>query len=152
MTRRFTGFHMTAILIAFFGVIIAVNLFMATSAMRTFGGVVVQNSYVAGQRFNGWAAQAREQAKLGWTAQAEGTADGALTVTLTGPTGPIEGATVTVEAEHPLGRLPGRSFEVVAVGAGRYAAAHALPAGRWRLRIKAIRKGDDARFLQEVRL
>ena len=44
MTRRFTGYHMTAILLAFFGIVVAVNLVMATLATRTFGGVVVENS------------------------------------------------------------------------------------------------------------
>ena len=57
--RRFTGYHMAAILVAFFGVIIAVNMVMATLATRTFGGVVVENSYVASQEFNGWLKDAR---------------------------------------------------------------------------------------------
>ena len=52
MTRRFTGWHFTAIITAFFGVVIAVNLTMAVFATRTFGGVVVENSYVASQTFD----------------------------------------------------------------------------------------------------
>ena len=66
MTRRFTGWHMTAIMIAFFGVIITVNMTMAVFATRTFGGKVVENSYVASQQFNEWLAAARAQEKLGW--------------------------------------------------------------------------------------
>ncbi|WP_037492794.1 FixH family protein, partial [Sphingobium sp. HDIP04] len=64
--RRFTGWHMTAILAAFFAVVIAVNMLMATVAVRSFGGTVVENSYVASQKFNGWLAQARAQQRLGW--------------------------------------------------------------------------------------
>lgn len=152
MTRRFTGWHMAAILIGFFGVVIAVNLVMATSAVRTFGGVVVANSYVASQRFNGWLGEARAQDALGWRIDAQGTRAGALVVRLSGPGGAIEGAAVTVEAEHPLGRLPGRSFALSALGDGRYSAPHALAAGRWRLRIEARRAGRDARFVEEIRL
>ena len=41
MAKEFTGRHMTAILVGFFGVVIAVNLTMASYATGTFGGVVV---------------------------------------------------------------------------------------------------------------
>ena len=50
MTRKFTGWHMTAILVGFFAIVISVNLFMARAAIGSFGGVVVDNSYVASQR------------------------------------------------------------------------------------------------------
>jgi nitrogen fixation protein FixH len=40
---KFTGWHMTTILVAFFGVVIAVNFFMARMAVGTFGGTVVDN-------------------------------------------------------------------------------------------------------------
>ena len=46
--RPFTGRHMAAIMVAFFGVVIAVNVYMARLATSTFTGVVVENSYVAG--------------------------------------------------------------------------------------------------------
>ena len=152
MTRRFTGWHMAAILIGFFGVVIAVNLVMATSAVRTFGGVTVENSYVASQRFNTWLAEARAQESLGWRSQVSGTPRGALVVRLTSPPGPIEGARVKAAAEHPLGRLPGRSFALTAIGGGRYSALHALPAGRWRISVDASAAGHEARFVSEVRL
>jgi nitrogen fixation protein FixH len=81
MTRRFTGRHMLAAMLAFFGVILAVNMAMATLATRTFGGVVVENSYVASQEFNAWLAAARAQRKLGWSAHAD-MIDGHVLVTL----------------------------------------------------------------------
>jgi len=54
MTGRFTGWHMTFILVSFFAVVIAVNLTMAHFASSTFGGLVVENSYVASQKYDGW--------------------------------------------------------------------------------------------------
>lgn len=152
MTRTFTGRHMAAILIGFFGIVIAVNFIMASNAVRTFGGAVVANSYVASQRFNGWLAEARAQDAQGWKAEARGTGDGTLLVTLRDGAGPIRRAAVTVEAEHPLGRLPGRAFALTALGDGRYAAAHALPPGRWRIRIGAHANDREARFVQDIRL
>ncbi|WP_010544608.1 FixH family protein [Sphingomonas elodea] len=152
MTRPFTGWHMAGILVAFFAVVIGVNLVMATSAVRTFGGVVVDNSYVASQRFNQWLAEARAQDAQGWQARARGTPDGVLVVELRDARGPIRQASVHAEAEHPLGRVRGRSFTLTALGDGRYAAPHALAAGRWRIRIEARAAGREARFVQDVRL
>jgi len=42
--KPFTGRHMLAVLVGFFGVVIAVNFIMASYATSTFGGVVVENS------------------------------------------------------------------------------------------------------------
>ena len=65
--KIFTGRHMAAILIAFFGVVMTVNFIMARFALSTFGGTVVDNSYVASQSFNEWLAESRAQKALGWT-------------------------------------------------------------------------------------
>ena len=65
MTRNFNGWHMFAILCAFFGVVIAVNITMATYASTTFGGIVVENSYVASQEFNRWLDEAKAERALG---------------------------------------------------------------------------------------
>jgi nitrogen fixation protein FixH len=62
----FTGRHMLAAMVAFFGVIVAVNVTMATLAMKSWTGLVVQNSYVASQQFNDRAEAGRTQAALGW--------------------------------------------------------------------------------------
>ena len=63
--RKFTGWHMTGILVAFFGVVVSVNVFMAQAAISTFDGTVVDNSYVASQKFNGWLDKAEAQKALG---------------------------------------------------------------------------------------
>jgi nitrogen fixation protein FixH len=152
MIRTFTGWHMAGILLGFFGIVISVNVVMATNAVRTFGGVVVDNSYVASQHFNSWLAEARTQDRLGWNVELRGTPEGMLRVRLSDREGPIDGAMLQVEAEHPLGRLPGRSFSLVAIGGGDYAAPHTLGHGRWRVAVDAKVRGREARFLQEVRL
>src|SRR5690606_4480933 len=67
--RAFTGRHMLAAVVAFFGVIVAVNLTMATFAMNSWSGLVVKNSYVASQEFNDRAEAGRARAALGWQAE-----------------------------------------------------------------------------------
>ena len=56
MRREFTGRDMAKILVAGFGLVVAVNFGMATIAARSFSGTVVDNSYIASQKFNGWLA------------------------------------------------------------------------------------------------
>jgi nitrogen fixation protein FixH len=66
---QFTGKHMLLIMVAFFGVIIAVNIAMATLARTSWTGAVVANSYVASQEFNEKISEARTQVALGWTSK-----------------------------------------------------------------------------------
>lgn len=65
-SSEFTGRHMLAIMIAFFGTIITVNLTMAMVAGSSWTGFVVKNSYIASQEFNRKAEEGRAQAALGW--------------------------------------------------------------------------------------
>ena len=150
MTQRFTGWHMTAIMCAFFGVVIAVNVLMATDAIRTFGGTVVDNSYVASQQYNGWLAQARAQRQQGWSARPGSGPDGIVTLSLARAGRPVSGANVTIEASHPLGRLPMRALILRDNGHGDYASLQKLPAGRWLLSIDIRSGAEHARFADEV--
>ncbi|MBN8974268.1 MAG: FixH family protein [Rhizobiales bacterium] len=68
-TREFTGWHMFAIMVSFFSVVIAVNLTMAFLARSSWTGFVAENTYVASQKFNEKAAVGRAQAALGWTSE-----------------------------------------------------------------------------------
>lgn len=145
MIRRFTGYHMLAITVAFFGVVVGVNMTMATLATRTFGGTVVDNSYVASQKFNGWLDQAHAQAALGWHLIAEREGDRAI-VTLSG----VEGATLTAITIHPLGRLPAMPLHFSRLPDGRFRSVEALPAGRWRLEIRASQGARSKEFIDEV--
>lgn len=151
-SRPFSGYHMTAILIGGFAVVIGVNFTMATFAVRTFGGTVVDNSYVASQRFDDWLNAARRQQNLGWTASQATVIDRQLSVHLSNAGGPVRHAIVRVELEHPLGREPDRTANLLEIAPGTYAATTNAPRGRWKLRIVAKAKSYEARFLQDVTL
>lgn len=145
---RFTGRHITAILIAFFGVVIAVNVLMARLASSTFGGVTVENSYVASQHFNRWLDEADAERALGWQASVAQAPDGRLSVRLTGvPAGP---ATVTAVARHPLGRLPDQTLQFADEGDGGFISTSALPEGRWTLRLEVQAGGRQWRTESEL--
>lgn len=148
MTRTFTGRHMAAIMVGFFGVIIAVNFTMARYATSTFGGIVVENSYVASQEFNGWLDTARKQRALGWDAVTTWRPDNRLAVRLTGVP---DGAKVSATARHPLGRLHDREIAFVATGSGRFLSTEDLPDGRWTLRLEVNAGSRAWRREEELR-
>jgi nitrogen fixation protein FixH len=148
MSTRFTGRHMAAILVAFFAVVVVVNLAMARFAIGTFGGVVVENSYVASQQFNRWLDEAERERALGWEAQTRRGAGGRVELTLAGPADGT--ATIHAVARHPLGRTPDRELAFAPAGPHRFVAAEALPAGRWRLRIEVAAEGRTWRTEQDL--
>lgn len=150
--RTFTGRHMTIILVAFFGVVIAVNLVMARAAIGTFGGTVVDNSYVASQNYNDWLAQGRAQRALGWNAALARGPDGHLLVTLTsGDAAMADASAVTATARPPLGRAEVRALRFTALGEGRYRSVEPLGAGRQDIKLTVVRGTDSALFDSEVR-
>lgn len=63
---EFTGRKMMLVMASFFAVIISVNFYMAYSAVSTFPGLEVENSYVASQEFN---KRAAAQRALGWSVE-----------------------------------------------------------------------------------
>jgi len=148
MTRPFTGRHATLILIAFFGTIAAVNFTMARFATSTFGGIVVENSYVASQEYNRWLAEAEAQRALGWDAVTAWRPDNRLAVTLQAVP---EGAEVTGIARHPLGRQPDQVLSFVATGENRFLSREALPQGRWTLRLTVTAGGQEWRREEQLR-
>ena len=147
MKSEFTGRHMTAVLVGGFGIVIAVNLSMATLATRGFGGVVVENSYVASQKYNGWLDQARRQQALGWSVKVKRKAGGTLDLMLQGVPA---GASVTAQLRRPLGKPETTELDFVAAGPDRQVATAPVAAGRWIARI-AIETGGD-RWAKEVHI
>ena len=147
--RRFTGWHMSGILVAMFATIIAVNVVMAYFAVTTFGGTVVDNSYVATRNYNGWLAEARSQEALGWRITTTIDPDRRVRIAAIAPTGAIDGV-VSAVASHPLGRAPDHAIEFTRTGAGRYVAARPLRAGRWTLRVTVKSGKDVARFTKDI--
>lgn len=144
MTRPFTGWHFTAIICAFFGVVIAVNMTMAVLATRTFGGVVVENSYVASQKYNQWLAAARDQQRLGWHVAPSVDAQRHVTVAPA-----PQGITASGVAEHPLGQADDVNLSFVRDGK-LLRSREALPEGRWKVRLVLRKGGEEVRVVETL--
>lgn len=137
---KFTGKHMALVFIGGFGIVIAVNLVMASVAVGSFHGTVVDNSYVASQNYNGWLAKAEASRKLGWQVQASQRDDGRVVLDTAGAPA---AAKVAAEAERPLGAREATQLAFAPAGEGRWISDKALADGRWQMRI-AIAAGDAA--------
>jgi nitrogen fixation protein FixH len=146
MQRTFTGWHMAAILVAFFGVVIAVNSLNAWLAGSTFGGEVVENSYVASQDFNRWLDEAKTEKALGWEEVTTWRPDGRVIVALKGAPA---NAVVKAIARHPLGSLPDQALTFDKLGSGQFLSRQALPDQRWKVRL-TIAAGDHIWRRQEA--
>lgn len=144
--KPFTGWHMTAILVAFFGVIMAVNFTMARLAMSTFGGKVVENSYVASQHYNEWLDRAAEQDRLGWTQQISIDDDRHVRLLMRKGEEPLDGIAATAVIAHPLGRTAPATLRFEVAGDGVLRSVEPLAVGRWRLDLSVSRGADEARY------
>lgn len=145
MKGEFTGRHMALALVAGFGVVIAVNLTLATFAVRGFGGVVVENTYVASQKFNGWLDEAERERALGWRVSAERDAAGRLVVLTEGTP---EGVQVVAHARRPLGKPEARDWALARTGPNRFETREILPDGRWLVRL-TVASGEKRFRLEE---
>lgn len=148
--RGFTGRHMLATMLGFFGVVIAVNVTMAVLATRTFGGTVVDNSYVASQRFNRWLAEGRAQERLGWEARLGLDERRHVRVALSDRIGALGGVEVDAVARHPLGRQGDVALHFRPAGRGLFLSDGPLPAGRWQVHLEVRRGADGLRTIETL--
>ncbi|SHG75387.1 FixH family protein [Marivita hallyeonensis] len=143
--RKLTGWHALAIFGGCFAVIISVNLVLAYSAVSTFPGLEVKNSYVASQGFD---ERRAEQEALGWTVAARATG-GLLILSITDAEGrPVQAGTLDAvlgRATHVQDdRTPDFAFDGKA-----YVARESLQPGNWNIRMKATAL-DGSLFEQRV--
>lgn len=146
----FTGRHMLAIMVTFFGTIITVNVTMAWLASASWSGMLAKNTYVASQDFNKNADRARRWASQGFRGEVR-LDNGAIRYRLEGP------ADVVAAVDHvralfhrPVGDK--QDFSVTLTRNGDMFSAPDVPAaGPWIVDLAAMRDGEIV-FHQAVRL
>ncbi|MBN9034023.1 MAG: cation transporter [Rhizobiales bacterium 63-7] len=139
---RFTGYHMAAIMVSFFGVVIAVNFTMAWYATSSWSGLVVENTYVASQQFNSRAAAMRAMAATGIHGEVT-LAPQTISYTLKQRDGtPAIADTVTAHFKRPVGDHQDFQVELVKAGEGNFTLAHVVPAGDWIVEVISKRNGE----------
>ncbi|ALJ15248.1 FixH family protein [Sphingopyxis macrogoltabida] len=148
--KAFTGRHMTAILVGFFAVVIAVNFTMARFAMSTFGGKVVENSYVASQHYNEWLKRADAQDRLGWDARITLDAKRHVLLAISKDGVPLGGIRASATINHPVGRTPPAALNFEPAAGGVLRSVEPLVLGRWRLDLIVRHGADEARYRENL--
>jgi nitrogen fixation protein FixH len=158
MTRQqeLRGWHVGAMMAAFFAVVIGVNATFITLATQTFPGEIVKKSYLQGLHYNQTIATRSRQTELHWRAQATFAGAGSkafVRVRMLDREGrPLDGLTLTGALKRTVTDTQDVNLAFVRAGEGLYAAA--LPAnfgrGRWVLSAQAAREG--AQFDMEANL
>lgn len=144
--REITGKHVLIITVSAFAVIIGVNVFMAFSAVSTFPGLEVKNSYVASQTFD---VEKEAQLALGWDigTKVEGEK---LVVSITDKSGnPVEVSSIGGTLGRPTSVVDDQRPDFVFEGGSYVANVGELGNGNWNFRMTATAI-DGTQFKQRV--
>ena len=114
------------------GVVVAVNVTMATLAVRSSPGLAVQGSFATSNAYGAIQQEARRQAGLGWSLEVA-LPDGVLQARLAGPNGaPLPGARLRASATRPVADAAPVALEMQAGPDGTFRAASPMPGqGQW---------------------
>ncbi|OXE35944.1 MAG: ferredoxin [Phenylobacterium zucineum] len=150
-SRGLTGWHVLAMVVGFFAVVIAVDVLFAVQAYKTFPGEVSVTPYEDGIAYNRTLAQLATQEKYGWKAVA-GAEPGRIVVEFQNAKGdPVRSLSFITKLEHPAtetGRLTPKFRET---SPGRYEAEMTGIHGAWDLTLVAENAAGQ-RFEAERRL
>ena len=137
--RELSGRTVLAILLAFFGVVFAVNGYFAAAAIQTYTGVVAQEPYRKGLTYNLRIAADERQRALGWKAAVDAGLDGRARLDLTTADGrPVTDLVVTGTLGRPSTDIADRTMTFTETRQGRYETqVAALDAGSWIVTITA---------------
>lgn len=137
---QITGRKVLIAMLAFFGVIIAVDSVMMYQAISTFGGIETADSYRKGVAYNQRIAQDAAQDALGWKQDVTLDAStGTIAVTLTDRNGKgVEGLAISVILGRPATDAFDTSSDLIDRGNGRHeAAVPNLQSGTWVVAVSA---------------
>lgn len=154
--REVTGRMVMICLLAFFGVVFAVNIAMLRAATSTFGGVETESVYRSGILFKREIAAARAQEKLRWQVNGTVTRDGegrTIVEILVRDPGGFAPSGIDLDAllAHPTDSRHDHHLVLAQSRAGVYRAVEDTGAGQWNLVIN-IYRGEERVFLSRSRV
>ncbi|MGO4714088.1 FixH family protein [Bradyrhizobium sp. 2TAF24] len=155
--RPLTGRVVLVMVVAFFAVIISVNVVMMTLAVKTLPGTEVDSAYRASLAYGGEIKAAEAQAQRQWRvgAHVAREADGgaALQVEALDRDGaPLDGIAFSSRLERPADQNGDRVVVLTGIGQGRYRGRVAdVGPGQWDLVIEGERAGERV-FLSRNRV
>lgn len=156
--RPLTGRTVLFYLVAFFALVIGVNMVMMKLAIDTLPGTEVDSAYRASLAYSSEISAARDQNRRNWKVDAhvERRADGAAMVRLDARDAngtPLSGLKFSGRLERPTDKRIDRAVELAESGIGTYrgSATDVLP-GQWDLVIEGEARGGARLFLSRNRV
>lgn len=160
-SSRRPGWWYPYIFVGVFLVVLAVNIVMATSAVRTFSGLQTEQAYDKGLVYNQVLVDAREQEKLGWTVNVQVAPhdpsntrrhDTDLTVAYADKTGkPVTELSVMADFVRPTQTGHDVQLELVEKTPGQYVALAPLDLpGQWELSVSAYQGETQHKVGQRI--
>jgi len=138
--KELKGHHVLAIIVAFFGVIFAVNFLLAYLANSTWSGLVVENGYVASQSFNSDLAKAKAQEALGWNVGFTYDKDSVKITFADAKGAKIDTLNLTGRLQRTVTDKEDQVLTFGWMGSGLYSAPARLAPGLWEVEVDG--KGD----------
>jgi nitrogen fixation protein FixH len=134
------------------GVVIAVNSYMAYSALHTFPGQAGRDGFDLSNRYDAVLDRVKQQAALGWSIEARLDISGHPLLILRDASDlPLTGAAIRAVAERPLGEKSTTPLVFQEVAPGRYAAQVPLPAkGQWDIMLTTSAHGHDVTTTRRI--
>ena len=154
--RILTGRHVLLWLVAFFGIVFAVNGVLVQAAISTFGGVETLSSYKAGLQFEQEAGLVQRQDALHWQVSGALTRDRAGVAVLDliardAQGRPLGGLTADARLAHPADDRLDHVIAVRPVAAGVFRGTAEAQPGQWEL-IVDLYRGDQRVFRSRSRV
>lgn len=145
--RRITGWMVFGMLLAFFGIIFAVNGTMIYEALSTLSGVDTASAYQAGRMYEREVALAKAQNARHWRVAAQVTRqpDGTERVRIVADDeagAPLHDLTAAAAFERPTNQRLDRTVAVAEAAPGRFHGSATLAAGQWDLVIELSRQSE----------
>lgn len=142
---QITGRHVLFAMLAFFGVIFAVNGVFLYQALNTYTGVVQDEPYRKGLAYNERIAEDARQTALGWTRSIAMSPAGMVKLALKDNAGaPVQGLVVSAVVGRPSTNVRDVPVRLVEGEPGVYQASIGeVDAGSWVISIEAARVNGD---------
>jgi len=140
--KELTGRHVLLMLLAFFGVMLMVNIYFTVAAVKTFRGEDVPRSYRQGLEYNQTIAARAQQNQLDWHVQVNQTGSHIILAFQDAEKRPLNYLTIEAKLRHPVDTARDRPITFTADDDGLYKANVEKQAGRWLL-VAHARKNEQ---------
>lgn len=152
-TGPYTGRTVLKLVLGFFGLIFVPNGFFVYFALTSWPGLVSDNAYQEGLKYNQQLSQAEAQRQTGWRSRVEFGAQKIVRVRLQNAAGqPLIGLAVTLRMRRPTYEGADVVITLADRKNGNYESRRPLEGiGRWRAEVRAVAP-DGVKFRQIHRL